>query len=201
MQPSTILRRHASTGAKRTLPALLAAVLAVALLLIQAPRALAEEDGGNSNAKTLVLQAVALVANRVETDRVVEGIDAALAAPEQDGVNRAMVEQALGVVKGLGGGASDADVDAAMVKAQALMQRSIGIPTSVTPNYATGEDTGTTVVLGDFQPPRGISDGGDVALAVIALAAIAGGLFLARRLRPEHSVRELRRRAAAVKGA
>ena len=63
----------------------------------------------------------------------------------------------------------------------------------------TGDQTGTKVILGPFEHQHGVSDGGDAALLGLALAAIAAGLFLARRLRPPHTLRQLTHPAGSGK--
>jgi hypothetical protein len=177
---------------RRRATAIFSAVLAMLLVWTAAAPALAEEEPVSADAEVLVLQAVALVANDAGTERISEAIRAALEAPVQEGVDIAMVQQALTAVDGLGEGASAARERAGMLQAQRLPQGAIGVPASVAPNMATGDETGTTVVLDEFQPARGIGDGGDLALLLVALAAIVAGLFLARRLRPTHSIHALR---------
>jgi len=186
VQASTTRWHGGSTRLGRA--ALLALLLTLALFLPGATAARADMEGP-TDAKSLVDIATGEVAARVPLDRITEGIDAALAAPPQKGVDRAAIEEALALVKSVSATTPAADLEAAMSKTQKLLQKSIG------------DETGTTVVLENFQPAFGISDGGDAALVVLALAAIVGGLYMARRLRPEHSIKELRRRSAAVKGA
>jgi len=199
VQASTTRWHGGSTRLGRA--ALLALLLTLALFLPGATAARADMEGP-TDAKSLVDIATGEVAARVPLDRITEGIDAALAAPPQKGVDRAAIEEALALVKSVSATTPAADLEAAMSKTQKLLQKSIGVSAVVPKSMlAVGDETGTTVVLENFQPAFGISDGGDAALVVLALAAIVGGLYMARRLRPEHSIKELRRRSAAVKGA
>lgn len=198
LQPATLRARSRSD---RTGPvALLLAALVFLLVLTASPVARADEGEESDQAKVLVLQATALAANEAGVERVSEKIDDALAAPDQEGVDAAKVRQALSVITSTGDNPSQGQARLAMTQAHRLLQESIGVTGPPAPNLATGDESGTTVVLDEFQPAKGISDGGDVALAVLALAALAAGLVLARRLRPEHSIRALQGKTHA-KGA
>ncbi|MER7467270.1 hypothetical protein [Streptomyces sp. NPDC097981] len=143
-------------------------------------------------ARVLVEQAVALIANQAGDDRVGERIHDAVEAPDQMGVDQAKVRGALALIDQPGENAR------ATAQARTLLLAAIGgrLPGAPTAGPALGTDTGTSVILDEFRPARGISDGGDVALLVLAVAAIAAGLYPARRWRPPHTIHELERSAA-----
>ncbi|MFD3920191.1 hypothetical protein [Streptomyces sp. NPDC058595] len=172
------------------------ALLAALVLLAVAPagRAWAHGHGEESKqARVLVEQAVALIANQAGDDRVGERIHDAVEAPDQMGVDQAKVRGALALIDQPGENVQ------ATAQARTLLLASIGgkLPSAPTAGPAVGTETGTSVILDEFRPARGISDGGDVALLVLAVAAIAVGLYLARRWRPPHTIHELERGAGA----
>lgn len=187
--------RHAARagGVRGGLVALLAAVV----LLAVAPTGSAWAHGEESKqARVLVEQAIALIANQAGDERIAERIHDAVEAPDQMGVDQAKVRGALAFIDQPGENAR------ATAQARALLLAAIGgkLPSAPTAGPAVGTETGTSVILDEFRPPRGISDGGDVALLVLAVAAIVSGLYLARRWRPPHTIRALERRATPKEG-
>lgn len=178
-----------------------AALALVALLVGAAGAAPARADEEmSSKASELVTQSISLIINGAEQERVVEQIQAAVDAPDTKGVDLAKVKAALDAAEGGSG-------EAALSRARVLLQESVGarpasgygtVPrigetSDGAPRLATGGETGTTVILEDARPARGVSDGGDVALLLLALGGLAVGLFLSYRFRPAHSIQALRR--------
>lgn len=186
-----------------------AAAVVVAILVVMVAwsgRAAAsrDEDGHgeeSDEARVLVMQAIALIVNQAEQERVVERIGDAVEAPMKEGVDLAQVEAALEVAES----ASGRD---GLNQARVLLQESIGAqPASGygevarigetseggAPSFATGGDPGTNVVLDMVRPERGISDGGDAVLMALSVAGLLLGLYLSRRFRPAHSIHQLRR--------
>lgn len=129
----------------------------------------------------MVQQAVGYLANEPVSGVMpaLEKIDAALAAPDQDGVSVADVQRA------------KSELQAGKVaQGRALLQASIAAALS-TVKPATGDQTGTTVVL-DALPSRSGLTGEDWGFLALSVLAILGGLLLAYLFRPHQSVRELR---------
>ncbi len=176
---------------------LLALVGTVLLLLFGLPGvAQANSGAGSTEARVVVQEAVALIANGADPAMVLERIDDVLKAPDQAGVDQAKVEQAKSLVEGLPAGASAAQADPVLQQARRLLEGAVTPPESGgTTAYATGTETGTTVVLDEYKPARGISDGGDAVLFGLGVISVLLGLYLSRRLRPQESIRDLRRRA------
>ncbi|MFE1788722.1 hypothetical protein ACFW7J_10055 [Streptomyces sp. NPDC059525] len=171
--------------------------LAVALLFLMLPGIARADMEESDEAPVLVEQAIALIANDAGQARVAERIDDALKAPHKEGVDLGLVGRALAVGERPG---QDA---AALTEARELLVGSLGgkLPSAPEPGrFATGTETGTSVVLDEFRPARGIADAGDANLLVLALALVAVGLWLSVRLRPPHSIRELERRATEEQG-
>lgn len=153
-----------------------------------------EEESGE--AAVLVQQAIALLANENSAEVVLERIEDAREAPMTEGVDLALVEQAAALVEPLA--EQDAQELPATVEAQVrrLLEQATGTPAEAEPvGMVTGIETGTKVVLDEYRPAWGVSDGGDAVLLGLAALSIGLGLLLARRLRPQHSVRALRRSA------
>jgi len=166
----------------------LVSVLAGCVFLIASAAGPAWAHGEESDqAAVLVEQAIALIANRAEDEHVAERIQDALEAPDQMGVDTAQVQAALELIEQPGEGGE------AAARARAVLLAALGgkLPSASTAGPAVGTETGTSVVLDEFRPERGISDGGDVALLVVAVAAMAVGMYLARRWRPPHTIRQL----------
>ena len=127
-----------------------------------------------------------------------ERIDDALMAPHKEGVDLHLVKDASEVIERPGA------AEAASREARRLLLASLGGKLPSAPKAGqrvTGTETGTSAVLNEFRPARGIADAGDAALFALSLVAIAAGLWLSVRLRPRHSIRELERRAAAEEAA
>lgn len=164
-------------------------LLVTTSLAVLAPSSQAAE-AESQDAGVLVQQAVALIANDAGLDRVVTQVQAALAAPKHNGVDRARIRQALAVLTGPGAEPSRLRA-ASTLLAAADLSYIAGLPRS----FATGEETGTTAVLPEFRPPRGVRGAGDGALLAVGIGLVLAGLLLSRRLRPAHTVAELRRRA------
>ncbi|MHB9857062.1 hypothetical protein [Streptomyces sp. YIM S03343] len=88
---------------------------------------------------------------------------------------------------------------AADERARALLLDALGGKLPSAPKagtFATGTETGTSEILGEFRPARGVSGKGDAILLGLAAAATAGGLWLSHRWRPPHTIRELEHRDA-----
>lgn len=174
-------------------------VLVLALILAQSLPSAADEEE-TEEGRLLVLQAVSLIANRATPETIAERIEDAVEAPDPRGVDLDNVEEALALVQGA------LDDPQVLEEARGLLETSVKIraasgygsipgPGEVgtdTSPYATGTATGTTVVLNSLDPALGISDTGDVVLLVLAAGTIVLGVYLARRWRPAHSMRELR---------
>jgi len=165
----------------------------VALLIPVAASGVAWAHGEESDeSAVLVEQSVALIANNAYEDQVAERIDDALMAPHKEGVDLAKVRQAQDLIEQPGYGA------AVSRQVKGLLLDSLGgkLPSSAPKSGrpAVGDETGTRVVLEEFRPARGISNGGDAVLVGLGAAAIGGGLWLSRRLRPPHTLRELEHR-------
>ncbi len=171
--------------------------VAVALLFLALPGAARADMEESEEAPVLVEQAIALIANDAGQARVAERIEDALEAPDKEGVDLGLVGKALAVIERPG------QDEAALREARKLLEDSLGgkLPSAPEPGrFATGTETGTSVVLDEFRPARGIADAGDTTLLALALVAVALGLWLSVRLRPPHSVRELERRSAKKEG-
>ena len=174
------------------------ALVALAILSAGAGTAWAHEDEPKQ-ANMLVLQSISLIANGASIDMIAEKISDALSAPDKSGTDLAKVRQAQALVRP---GASAADI----ANAEALLTGAIDIraasgygdipqPGQVSsdrPPYATGAETGTTVVLDELEPRRGISDAGDAVLVALGILLMAVGVLLERRWRPHDTIRQLR---------
>lgn len=181
------MARHDHRAGGWPLRVLAAAAAAVLLLILPAAPAGADEEE-STHASELVEQAIALIANEGGDERVAERIDDALNAPAKDGVDLVKVGQAREIID-----APDED-PAATAQARALLLDSLGGKLPSAPEdgqQAAGIETGTSVILNEFKPARGISDGGDAILLGLSLAVLLAGLYLARRLRPQHSLHQL----------
>lgn len=178
--------------------AALTACAAIALLLGVTMPAAADEPGESDEARVLVQQAIALIVNTPDDLMAIEErIGDAIEAPDTEGADLAMVEQAKAALA-----AGD------LAKTRSLLQAAIGagpyvgegVPpkvgeTSGQPGRpAVGAETGTSVVLDELDPAVDL-DGGDAVLLGLSVLVIAAGLLLAWRFRPADTVRQLRRRS------
>ena len=164
-----------------------AAVSALLLTGVLAGTARADEEESDE-ASVLAEQAISLIANDAGDARVAERIEDALMAPQKEGVDLARVRQALDVVERPG------RTEAADAQARKLLLDALGGKLPSAPDagtFAIGTETGTSQVLGEFRPVRGVSDTGDAVLLGLAGAATVGGLWLSHRLRPPHTIRQL----------
>lgn len=169
-----------------------AAGAVVALWFLLLPGAASANPGEQESRYSvdLVQQAISLIANQGGSERALEKMEDALAAPDPAGVDLALVQEAAATLEEAGSGAGQ---EQALTEARRLLVQAAPALSEPPPaQRATGVQTGTTLVLDDFQPARGISDGGDAVLLAVAAVAIALGLWLARRLRPHHRISELR---------
>lgn len=165
-------------------------LVALVLVLVAVPPASASEEGESEFALDLVQQAIAFIANDGGADRALEKMEDALGAPDPSGVDLALVEAAAALVEDAAPGPAQ---DVALTEARALLlQAAPALSEPPTVEMARGLATGTTVVLNPFEPARGISDGGDAALLAMGFVSILVGLWLSRRTRPHHSIRQLR---------
>jgi hypothetical protein len=183
------------------------ALLAVGMLLAgsgSGPALADMKETGKAN--LLVLQSVALIANGAPVEAVTARIEDALAASDQSGTDLAKVKEALSLVQP---GSSAATLDQArQILVSAIRIRfasgygsvpgpgEVGMAESP---YATGGETGTTAVLDELKPARGISDGGDAILLGLAVVSVITGVVLAHRWRPRDTIREFRHRITRPK--
>lgn len=180
-----------------------AAVLAMMAGLLMAAGGVARADEEMPReANLLVLQSVALIANEAPKDVVVERIQDALAAPDQSGTDAAKVRQALALARsggptGLQQAREDllGAIDIRFATGYGEIPRPGQVGHDQSP-YATGAQTGTTAVLDELKPARGVSDAGDAVLLTLAVLAVVAGLLLARRWRPHDTIRQLRHQIA-----
>ena len=162
---------------------------AAALLLIGLLSGTAQADEEESDeASVLAEQAISLIANDAGDARVAERIEDALMAPKKAGVDLALARQALEVIE-RPGHSTAADEQARVLLLGALGGKLPSAPEAGT--FATGTETGTSTILGEFRPARGVSDDGDAVLLGLAGAATLGGLWLSHRWRPPHTIRQL----------
>jgi hypothetical protein len=132
----------------------------------------------------LVQQSLGYLAHDTSHDGIdlaMEKVDDALAAKDHDGVSIAEVAQGKAALE-----AGD------VVKARALLQDSIKAALSELP-AATGNQTGTTLVVPDLPGRAGLT-GQDWLLLVVSAVLVAAGAALAYRFRPVDSVATLRSR-------
>ena len=182
-----------------------------AVLLGPAGAASAAEGHGEESdvASVLVLQSISIIANDGTLEAAAEKLEDALEARDKEGTDLGKVEEALEVLEGA---ADSPDAGAAMAEARTILESATevrpatgygempepGMVGEGEAPYATGADTGTAVVLDPVSPERGIGDGGDAVLIVLSVISVLAGLYLARRWRPHDSIRQLRRRSAAI---
>ena len=191
-QRSKAYRRF--TG-QSTAPLIITALVLVLITVL--PGQARADEGESKEAPVLVEQAIALIANDAGEERVAERIQDALEAPDKEGVDLVLVRRALDAVEAPG------EDKAGLRRARVLLWDSLGGKLPSAPQggrLATGIETGTSRVLDEFRPARGISGTEDAVLFALAVCAVAVGIWLSVRLRPPHRIRELERRAAAQKG-
>lgn len=164
----------------RTCAAVLLAFLFLVGGVVAAPLASAHEGDPSAEGYLLVQQALGhLVHDPADVGPALEKIDAALAAPDQAGVSVAELQQAKAALQA-----------GNVAQGRALLQGSIAVALS-TLKPATGDQTGTTVVL-DPLPPRGGLTGADWGFLTVSMLAVLTGLLLAYVFRPRENVRDLR---------
>ncbi len=163
----------------------LALVLGAVLAGLVAPPA-ASAHGGDESDESLVLvrQAIAFLVNKPGDQMDVEDkINDSLEAPDKEGVNLALVQQAM-----------DAMDAGDMMKVRQLLQTSIGarpyvgtedpVQIGKVPPALTGADTGTLAVLDPMPGRHGLTAGNWAALVAAVVVALAG-VALSLRLRPK----------------
>ncbi|MFD0274237.1 hypothetical protein ACFVHB_10055 [Kitasatospora sp. NPDC127111] len=166
----------------------MAVCIAAAVLSVLAGAGPARAHGNESDqAAVLVEQAIALIANDAGADRVAERLHDASEAPDQMGVDAAKVQAAMELAEQPGAGAAE------LAQVRGLLLAAVGgqLASRPTAGPAVGSETGTSEVLDEFRPAKGVSNGGDVALLVVSVAVLVVGLVLARRWRPPHTLRQL----------
>lgn len=180
----------------------------VACLLVLVPAvawANGDDEHGGDEAKTLVLQAIALIVNTPDDHEAIEHrIDEAIEAPHTEGVDIAHVRHAaeaaeagdLRRTRDFLQSAIGAGVFAGSGNVEPILE---GAGEPGQPGYAVGTQTGTRVVLDEFRLDRGL-DGGDLALIALSLATVLAGALLAWRYRPADTIRRLRRTTARQGG-
>ena len=165
------------------------AVAALALLVVVAVAspAGADEPGETTQGYLLVQQALGHLAHDTSPDGMdlaMEKIDDAIATPDKEGVDVATLQRAKTAL--------EADqVELARTDLQASIAQALG---ALPP--ATGEDTGTTVILPALDT-RGSMSASDWLFVAISVLAMVSGLVLAYRFRPPDSMEELRLRVGA----
>jgi hypothetical protein len=181
---------------------LLAATATAVLTVVPAAVADANGDDDSAEARVLVLQAIALIVNQPDDEHEIEErLEHAHEATHQEGVDLDLVEEAAAALH-------DGDHEGA----RELLQTSIGAGPFVSPGVpepireahgepgeptlAVGAETGTSVVLDEYEPSSAL-DGGNIGLLVLSAAAIVVGALLAWLFRPRDTVRGLRRTAGS----
>lgn len=169
---------------RRWLGPVVAMLVAAGSVVSASPAWAHEGDGESTVGYQLVQQALGHLAHdtsRLGIELAMEKVDDALATTDQVGVDVAEVEQA------------QAALDAGEVETgRVLLQQSITEAVSqLAP--ATGDETGTSVVLTPL-PGRGALTAMDRAFLAISALLLLAGLALAARYRPHDSVRVLQRR-------
>jgi hypothetical protein len=188
----------------------LVSVLSLTMLLavaVPASADMAESQQG----KLLVLQTISLIANNAPPPLILQRLADAQNAPDQTGVDRVKIAQAAALLKGSDGRFREG----ALAQARQLLVGAIAVRAATgygqipgpgqvgqgAPPYATGADSGTTVVLDELTPARGVHGGGDLTLLLGGVLMVGVGLYLSRRWRPTDSLRQLRQLSAAAADA
>lgn len=187
------LGRHGPT-VRGIVPLLLAAAVAV-LAIVAGPGvaspAWAHGDGPEGEGYVFVLQATSLLVNvpgAMGTAEAIEKVELALANEDQDGIDVEVLEEGMAALE-----AGDRE------RGQILLEESIAEAVASLES-ATGEESGTSVVLPELSSRDGLSTTDWIFLALSALVA-AVGTILAIRFRPTESLRELGRNIATAKTA
>lgn len=174
------------TRRRTTIRAFLASALAVPLAIVVASPAGAHGDDESTKAVELAQQAIAYLVNEPGNLMAAEEkVDDALKAPDQQGVDRASLEQA---EQALQRGNSH--------RGRALLERAIGARphlTTVEPRPireissrpAIGAESGTKVVTEPLPGRRSLDRGAWTLLIASALVAL-GGAVAAWQFRPAH---------------
>lgn len=170
----------------------LASGLIAAAVVLLSPPAWANEEESDESA-LLVQQAISLLANENTPEMVLERIEDAREAPITEGVDLALVSRAAALVAPVARQNKQVLPDGVKAQVRRLLEQSVGSPEASAPaDMATGIETGTRLVLDEYRPARGVSDRGDAVLLTLSALAILLGLVLAHRLRPHHTLRQLR---------
>lgn len=177
--------------------AIVAGAAAAALAMASALPAAAHGDEEDA-ARDLVLRAIALIVNTPDdVHEIEEHVERALDSEEQEGVDVGLVEEAVSALE-------DGDLEGARESLQTAIGAAPAVGTGVPAEIgessgepgqtilAAGAETGTTVVLDEYQP-ESVVGGGEVALLALSAAAVLAGAVLAWWLRPLATLRQLRR--------
>lgn len=191
------MARAASDSARRPLPrgpaasrvvgAMVAVLGFLAIVLTPASPASAHGGDPSSEGYVLVQQALGHLAHDTSATGIqlaLEKVDAALAVEDQEGVAVAEVKQAKSALEAGQPG-----------RARALLQHSITEALSML-GPATGEETGTTVVVPALPGRYGLT-GRDWGFLAASMVLLLAGVWMAYRFRPGDSIGELRRRSDA----
>lgn len=189
------------------------AVLTAAVLLLALPATARADEEQTTEANLLVVQSVSLIANNALPQTVAERLTDALGAPDKSGVDLAKVQQALALVESAASTGNPAgNRGGPMAQARSLLEGAVDIRSATgygqipqpgkvgrdASPYAAGAQSGTTVVLDELKPARGVSDAGDGVLLAVAAVLLFAGYYLSRRWRPHHSIATLRRQSAQL---
>lgn len=177
--------------------AIVAGAAAAALAMASALPAAAHGDEEDA-ARDLVMRAIALIVNTPDdVHEIEEHVERALDSEEQEGVDVGLVEEAVSALE-------DGDLEGARESLQTAIGAAPAVGTGVPAEIgessgepgqtilAAGAETGTTVVLDEYQP-ESVVGGGEVALLALSAAAVLAGAVLAWWLRPLATLRQLRR--------
>lgn len=163
---------------------LAAFLLLVGGTLLTVSPAWAHGAGETTESYALVQQALGYLAHSTDPASVMQAlgkVDDALATRDQYGVNISLLQQAKASLKA-----------GRLEKGRALLQKSIQEAVSQL-KPATGEDTGTHVVLSEM-PGRAGLNGGDWGLLGASVLLLLAGIVLGVKYRPKASVSQLRKR-------
>lgn len=176
----SILGRWLSSG-------VIVASIALVGLSVGVPAASAHGGPASEEGYILVQQALGELAHstsRTGVDLAMEKIDAALVVKDQEGVAVAEVKKAKQALEA-------GQIEQTRTLLQGSIKEALG---ALEP--ATGEQTGTTVVLPELPGRNGLGRG-DWAMLAASLVLLLTGIGLAFRFRPHDTVGELRQRLGA----